>query len=317
MHQNSVGLITLSWLLLGCVGEVVEGSGQGIDTATDTATGTETAGGSTTSSSTSGPGGTATGTSGSSSATTDPTAGSDGGGGCSPGESNPCRCEDGTRGTQVCRPGQTFGPCDCSGGSSGGSSGGVTSGSTSGSSGGVTSGSTSGSSGGATSGTEPTGSTGGAGDACTGIESLELTVDQAVLTGSWNIKAVEGEGKVAAFDSSGGAGGAVTWTIDVPCADTWHIFVRYWQQGPEDSYFVTVDDAPRPRAIFEGDCTDGGQGFGWRELNWRDAANDACTYVADPWTFNWDPGFHDIQFRFRESQALGRVVVTNDPSWRP
>ncbi len=143
---------------------------------------------------------------------------------------------------------------------------------------------------------------------------LELGVGDATLTGSWMPAVSEvGEGDIAVL--MGGADGAVTWDVDVPCDDTWLIWVRYWEQGNDDSYFVTLDGAPKEPAIFEGDCGGGGQGYDWRLLNER--ADAPCVYTQDPWAPQWEAGVHEVAFSYRESIALGRIVVTNDPKYAP
>lgn len=143
---------------------------------------------------------------------------------------------------------------------------------------------------------------------------LELGVADAELTGNWVPSVSEvGEGDIAVL--MGGPNGAVTWDVDVPCEDTWYIWVRYWEQGNDDSYFVTLDGAPDDPAIFEGDCSGAGQGYDWRLLNER--GDSPCVYLQDPWAPQWDAGAHEVSFSFRESIALGRIVVTNDPEYAP
>ncbi len=150
--------------------------------------------------------------------------------------------------------------------------------------------------------------------ACEEPVVLELGADVAALTGNWVPSESEvGEGDIAVL--MGGTNGAVTWDIDVPCDDTWFIWVRYWEQGSDDSYFVTVDGAPEVPAIFEGDCGNGGQGYSWRLLNER--ADAPCVYTQDPWAPQWETGNHEVAFSYRESIAIARIVVTNDPEYAP
>lgn len=150
--------------------------------------------------------------------------------------------------------------------------------------------------------------------ACEEPVVLELGVGEASLSGNWVATVSDvGEGDIAVL--MGQPAGAVTWDVEVPCEDTWFIWVRYWEQGNDDSYFVTVDGAPAQGAIFEGDCGGGGQGYGWRLLNER--GDSPCVYVQDPWAPQWEAGAHELAFSYRESIALGRIVVTNDPEYAP
>ncbi len=152
------------------------------------------------------------------------------------------------------------------------------------------------------------------GEACAEPVVLELGVAEAALSGNWTPSVSEvGEGDIAVL--MGGVQGAVTWDVDVPCEDTWFIWVRYWEQGSDDSYFVTLDGAPKEPAIFEGDCGNGGQGYGWRLLNER--GESPCVYLQDPWAPAWEAGPHAVSFSYRESIALGRIVVTNDSEYTP
>ncbi len=198
-------------------------------------------------------------------------------------------------------------------GTTGTTSGGTTSGGTGGSTSGGTGGSTSGGTGGSTSG----GTTGGS-QACTMTHEFVLEAKDATLSGDWElVQSMFGEGEVAALGFGPGTDGSVLWEPEIPCADTWHVHVRYFDQGTADSYLVQVDGEPMPPAIFEGDCTAQGNGYGWRELNWRDEGANPCEYVEDPWTFLWEPGVYSVEFSYRESAAIARIVVTNDPNWAP
>ncbi|MCR9159968.1 MAG: hypothetical protein ACE37F_32495 [Nannocystaceae bacterium] len=40
-------------------------------------------------------------------------------------------------------------------------------------------------------------------------------------------------------------------------------------------------------------------------------------YVEDPWTPTWEAGTHTIEFSYRESLAMGRILITNDPAFVP
>lgn len=150
--------------------------------------------------------------------------------------------------------------------------------------------------------------------ACEEPVVLELGVGEATLTGNWTPAVSEsGEGDIAVLMNA--PQGAVTWDVDVPCDDTWFIWVRYWEQGNDDSYFVTLDGAPEQPAVFEGDCSAGGQGYSWRLLNER--GDSPCVYLQDPWAPQWEAGLHEVAFSYRESFVLGRIVVTNDPEYTP
>ena len=156
--------------------------------------------------------------------------------------------------------------------------------------------------------------------ACEDIETFEMLPSEATHSGAWfQTMSMVGEGEISVYQGGGGGGGggSVLYEPDIPCADTWYIWVRYWEDGDADSYFATLDGEPNPEAIFEGDCTPGGDGYSWGVLNWRDQAANACEYVEDPWTPTWDAGVHEIEFSFRESFAMGRILLTNDPTLVP
>ncbi len=177
---------------------------------------------------------------------------------------------------------------------------------------------------GAGSTTTGAGSTTGGAQTCQGFHEIVLTAEDASLTGDWELAmSQQGEGMIAfvSFDVWDPEGD-VAWQVDIPCEDTWHIFVRGHDRQVEDSYFVRVDGMPDPEAIMELDCTDDPQNgngvYRWQEMNWRAQGEDVCNYVEDPWTFDWTAGSsHDVVFSFRESRALARIVVTNDPNWQP
>jgi len=167
---------------------------------------------------------------------------------------------------------------------------------------------------------EPGTTTGEPGGACGDeIVQFEMLPSEAIYEGAWELgMSMVGEGEISVFNQMFGADGSFTYQPEVPCDDTYYIWVRYWEQGSEDSYFATIDGEPVPEAIFEGDCTQAGQGYNWRVLNWRDQENGApCEYVADPWAPEWAAGVHEIQFSFRESLAMGRILITNDETFVP
>ena len=171
--------------------------------------------------------------------------------------------------------------------------------------------------GGSTGSRGDTGSTSGAG-ACGEVVTFEMLPSEATLTGAWELgMSMVGEGEIAVLNQMLGTGGSILFEPDIPCDDTWTIWVRYWEQGSDDSYAVTLDDMPMPEAVFEGDCSGAGQGYAWAALNWRDQADPPCVYLEDPWTPTWQAGTHAIEFSYRESLAMGRILITNDPALVP
>ncbi|EDM78082.1 hypothetical protein PPSIR1_34232 [Plesiocystis pacifica SIR-1] len=155
--------------------------------------------------------------------------------------------------------------------------------------------------------------TGGGGGACMGDEFIEVELYSAELDGWTEETSMLGEGEILAWDQQTNDATA-TWTIDIPCDDTWHIWVRGWEQGQDDSYFAQLDGEPNPDAIFELDCTGGPQQstYEWVELNWRDQQNGGpCEYEQDPWTADWDAGAHTLTLGYRESIAISEVWITN------
>ena len=76
---------------------------------------------------------------------------------------------------------------------------------------------------------------------------------------------------------------------------------------------------PNPPPIFELDCTQGPQQstYVWKELNYRDPADAACTYQFDPWTQDWAAGLHQFTLMYRESAAVSRIWVTNTDGTPP
>ncbi|MEM7159674.1 MAG: hypothetical protein AAF799_42935 [Myxococcota bacterium] len=154
--------------------------------------------------------------------------------------------------------------------------------------------------------------------ACVGQVEFEMLPTDAIITGAWSLMLSElGEGEIAVHDETGRTGGSVLFTPVIPCDDTFYLWVRFWEQDDADSYFVQIDGEPDPLAIFEADCSPSGDGWGWAQLNWRDQNEPLCNYIEDPWAPMWDAGDHTVEFTFRESMAVGRVVVTNDPMFVP
>jgi hypothetical protein len=156
----------------------------------------------------------------------------------------------------------------------------------------------------------------GVGTECTELVQIEMLPSEASYDGAWELgMSMVGEGEIS-VNQTGGPG-SFTYEPDIPCDDTWYIWARAFDQGQNDSYFATLDGEPMPPAIFEGGCTGAGNGYVWAVLNWRDEADGPCVYVEDPWAPEWAAGVHQIQFSFRESQAMGRIVITNDQDFVP
>lgn len=181
--------------------------------------------------------------------------------------------------------------------------------------------------GGTTAGDETTGlaessgseSTTGAPLACDETHVIRRLVSDADVSGEWfTVMSMLGEGLIAKIDPDQGTDGAVVWSVEIPCTATWQVWVRYWDDGNDDSYFVQLDGQPQPAAIFEGGCNQNGENYAWNELNWRDPVNGPqCQYVLDPWTADWAAGTHEVRFTYRESVNLARIIVTNDPGFVP
>jgi hypothetical protein len=163
------------------------------------------------------------------------------------------------------------------------------------------------------------GTTTGSGDACTEVVTFEMMPSDATLSGAWILgMSMVGEGEISVIDQfAGNTDGSILFEPDIPCDDTWHIWVRYWEDGADDSYYATLDGMPMPAAVFEGDCGAGGGGYDWAQLNWRDEADPPCTYLEDPWAPMWTAGTHQIEFSYRESLAMGRILITNDAALVP
>lgn len=108
----------------------------------------------------------------------------------------------------------------------------------------------------------------------------------------------------------------VRFNLTIPCEDDWHVWVRGTDLTTMDSYFVSIDGFPNPQGIFELDCTPqpNDTTYVWKELNYRDAENDPCESIADPWVFAWSAGPHTLELRYRESLAVARIYVTNSES---
>ena len=277
--------------------------------------------------------GTGTESSGSSgSETTD--AGSESGGVCTPGASIQCACPSGDTGAQVCNvSGSGYEPCVCDGTSNSGTSDAPTTGgptsttnvtattdvSTTDVSTTTTGDTTTTTGDTTTTGTTDASSTTGMNGACADIVTFELQPSDAIMSGAWAVgMSMLGEGEIATITNpQNGTDGSILYTPDIPCDDTWYIWVRALDQGQNDSYFATLDGEPNPAAIFEGDCTQNGNSYKWAALNWRDQGAQACNYVENPWAPMWTAGTHEIEFEYREVQGMGRILITNDPDLVP
>ncbi len=162
-------------------------------------------------------------------------------------------------------------------------------------------------------------STTGAPVVCGETHVLKRGAADAEISGDWfAVMSMLGEGMIAKIEPNDGTEGAVVWSVEIPCEATWRVWVRAWDQGDADSYFVQLDGQPQPAAIFEGDCDQNGNNYVWKQLNWRDPVNgQQCQYVEDPWTADWAAGAHEVRFTYRESVNLARIIVTNDPAFVP
>lgn len=165
---------------------------------------------------------------------------------------------------------------------------------------------------------EPETTTGEPIGACEELLQIEMFPADATHSGGWALSpSMVLPYEISLFDEMFGEDGSILYEPDIPCDSTWYVWVLYWEQGQDDSYFATLDGEPMPEAIFEGDCGGFGQGYSWRLLNWRDQGAMACDYVADPWAPDWTAGVHQIEFSFRESPAMGQILITNDPDFMP
>lgn len=149
--------------------------------------------------------------------------------------------------------------------------------------------------------------------ACVEDMSFELlAVDATDVDGFEPQMSMLGEGMIMAWDQENDEA-FITWDIDVPCDDTWHIWVRAIDQAANDSFLAVIDGEPNPEAIFEVDCTNNPQQgtYVWTDLNYRDQADPGCTYLFDPWTQDWLTGIHQLTLLYRESNAVAKLWITN------
>jgi hypothetical protein len=156
---------------------------------------------------------------------------------------------------------------------------------------------------------------------CTRQHELVVVAEDAVITGDWTLEAsTMGEGMYLNPNGSelGGNQGTATFTVDVPCADDWYVWTRFYDNYGEDSWYIRTDGEPGSKeAIFEGDCTLVGGYWDWAVMNYREILSLQCTYVHDPWVQAWEPGEHTVQFEIREHASIARIIVVNDPAFTP
>lgn len=156
---------------------------------------------------------------------------------------------------------------------------------------------------------------------CARTHELVIHAEDADLTGDWTLESSEmGEGMYLYPNGNENAGymGTATFTIDVPCADDWYVWTRYFDWGSQDSWYIRVDGEPGSKqAIFEGGCTATGNHWAWAAMNYRELDADGCDYLHDPWVQAWDAGEHTVEFEIRETSSISRIVVVNDPGFTP
>ncbi len=151
---------------------------------------------------------------------------------------------------------------------------------------------------------------------CTDDIRITLEADDATLDG-WEIVESSFPGEDFVIYGPENSDGSATFNIDLPCKDTFTVWVRGRDQGSSDSHFVQVDGQPNPALIFEVDCTGQGDDYKWTRLNQRAIEAPVCEYVTDPWLQDWDKGPHTITFFRREPGAVSRIVITNEADYVP
>jgi hypothetical protein len=156
---------------------------------------------------------------------------------------------------------------------------------------------------------------------CASIHEIVVLAEDALLTGDWTLEMSElGEGMYAYPNGNelNGYGGTATFPVDVPCADEWYVWTRFYDWGMQDSWYIRVDGQPGAKeAIFEGDCTSGGNNWSWAVLNYREPTAPGCQYLHNPWIMDWDPGEHTVELEIRETASVARLIVVNDPNFTP
>ncbi|MCB9748741.1 MAG: hypothetical protein H6713_01915 [Myxococcales bacterium] len=109
----------------------------------------------------------------------------------------------------------------------------------------------------------------------------------------------------------------IRFTPEIPCADTWYVWLHLFDDGEKDAFFVTVDGFPLAPALFEGDCGPNDATWRWALLNWRDADDGVCEFTEDPWLQSWDVGPHELVLRHHDCDGLAALLITNDPNYAP
>ena len=120
------------------------------------------------------------------------------------------------------------------------------------------------------------------------------------------------------FPTEQGAQGAAVFDFDLPCDDTWHIWVKGLDRGTNDSFFADVDGNPNPAAIFDLDCEaqdPEDAEYIWAHLNSREG--DSQCGVGNDWVINAGPGEGVVSFYEREVGAISAVAISNDPGYTP
>lgn len=305
-----------------------QGTGTGTDSETDGETGNTGSTGETDGSETTGTGSTGTdGTAGTESSGSTGETGASGGstGGSTDGTDSSSSggsetggtTGDGTTGgtTGATTTGDTTGDSDSTSGDTTGTTGdsGTTGGTTGASGGGSgTTGGTDSDSDGDSTGTD---SDSGGSSPCAETVTLEIDAAQATLDGWGSAPSGLDQGDQIFPETPDGT---ATFNLDLECGDTWHIWVRGWEQGGADSFRVNLDDLLTEPAIFDLDCTDAPPGEGaytWAKLNRRADVN-ACG-VDTPWEPMLDAGMYPLVFLPEDAQAISRIIITNDPGLTP
>ena len=146
----------------------------------------------------------------------------------------------------------------------------------------------------------------------------EFASSVAQLSGGWySDYAIIPNKDVARWNGGDDDNGAV-WTPDIPCEDEWRVWVHFLDDGDEDDFDLRIDGEPNPEwARFDGHCDWNIVTYRWRQINWRAEGESCGDNLGDPWVQNWGPGPHELHFKYRSSEAIAEVVVTNDPNYDP
>lgn len=126
-----------------------------------------------------------------------------------------------------------------------------------------------------------------------------------------------GEGQIAVIDPSGSEPtGTITFTVNLECGGPWYTWVRAYDNDTFDSFYAQIDGQPATPGIFEADCSSGGSTWRWSLLSYRTERQQICETTEELWTMNGND-VHALQFSFRESEALARILLTQDPFFTP